>query len=354
MKSLALSRDQYLELEKISIGAFYPLTGFMGKEELNSVVDKMRLLDGSIFPLPVLLDISSDDYQKIKRLNKVELLYENEVIGQLYPNEFFECNRVEIAKKIYGTSSVKHPGVAYFYGLHPIFVGGRVEMNKRPSLEFSDFEFTPAETRKYFSESNWIKIVGFQTRNAPHRAHEYLLRVALEISDGLFIQPLVGHKKSGDFTPEGVLVGYEALIEHYLPKNRIFLGTLSTLMRYAGPREAVFHAIVRRNYGCTHFIVGRDHAGVGDWYGLYDAHKLISRFDGELGIEILKLKGPYYCKKCESISTESSCPHSETEYIEHISGTYVRKLLQSGVVLDRRFMRDEVLGALSTINPFIN
>ena len=352
--TIHINKNQYLEFEKIAIGAFSPITGFMNEKELHSVVDDMRLPNGAVFPLPVLLDISKENYESIKFSTKVSLRYEGELVGYLYPNDFYECERIAAALKIYGTSSEEHPGVAYFYGLQPIFVGGGVELLKRPSFEFSAYEYTPAETRQYFLDHNWTSIVGFQTRNAPHRAHEYLLRVALELADGLFVQPLVGHKKSGDFTPEAVLVGYEALIGEFLPESRILLGTLSTVMRYAGPREAVFHAIIRRNYGCTHFIVGRDHAGVGDWYGLYEAHELTRRFDEDLGIKILRLNGPYHCHKCDSIATIASCPHEGTKYAEHISGTYMREVLRAGVSPDSHLMRQEVVTALSAIDCFIN
>lgn len=351
---LEINKNQYLELEKIAIGAFHPLDGFMLEKEFNSVVDNLRLPNGAIFSLPVMLDISEDDYLFIKNEKKVDLSYGGGVVGCLYPESFYTCDRSLVASKIYGTKSHEHPGVSYFLKLEPVFVGGKIELFKRPSLEFSSYEFTPAETKKFFLDKKWKTIVGFQTRNAPHRAHEYLLRIAMEVADGLFVQPLVGHKKSGDFTPKAILMGYEALIKNYFPDNKVLLGTLSTVMRYAGPREAVFHAIVRRNYGCTHFIIGRDHAGVGDWYGLYDAHSLAKKLEGELGIQILNLNGPYYCQKCNSIATISTCSHEGTNYAEHISGTYIRNILRSGMVPDANFMREEVISALSSIDCFID
>lgn len=351
---ITLNKNQYLELEKLHIGSFSPLQGFMNEKELHSVANEMRLPNGSIFPLPVVFDISREEFAGIRDQNKVDLYYNGKKVGCIIPNDFYECDRKNIAKKIYGTDSIAHPGVAYFYDLKPIFVGGRVEMYERPNFEFLAYEYTPNETKKIFHELNWHSVVGFQTRNVPHRAHEYLLRVALEVADGLFIQPLVGYKKAGDFSPSAILAGYEALIRGYLPIKKVLLGTLSTVMRYAGPREAIFHAIVRRNYGCTHFIIGRDHAGVGDWYGLYDAHELSRRFDGELGINILRLNGPYFCSKCDTIATISSCSHEGTEFVQHISGTYMRSLLQLGKTPDSHLMRKDVLDALSSTDCFIS
>jgi len=207
---------------------------------------------------------------------------------------------------------------------------------------------SPAETRALFERKGWKTVAGFQTRNIPHRAHEYLQRVALELVDGLFIQPLVGRKKRGDFAPEAILTAYRSLIEGFYPADQVHLDILTTAMRYAGPREAVFHAIIRRNYGCTHFIVGRDHAGVGDFYGKYDAHQLTQRFDGELGIEILRLKGPFHCAICDTIATENSCPHETTSpgAVTHISGTDMRAMLSGGRDPEPHLMRWQLIETL--------
>lgn len=225
---------------------------------------------------------------------------------------------------------------------------------KRPEFDISSHELTPFESKAIFLERKWDRVVGFQTRNVPHRAHEYLLRIALEHADGLFVQPLVGKKHAGDYTPEAIFRGYQALIGGFLPKDRVLFGVLSTQMRYAGPREAVFHAIVRRNYGCTHFIVGRDHAGVGDWYGLYDAHDLTKKFEGELGIQIMRLKGPFYCSICDGIATENTCAHTDCGCTQQISGTYMRAILSSGELPDKKLMRHEVVSALAGIDCFID
>jgi sulfate adenylyltransferase len=255
---------------------------------------------------------------------------------------------------VYGTPEAQHPGVAHFLGMGSHFVGGAVKLLHRVPSEFSDQEWTPAETRAWFQKANWKSVVGFQTRNVPHLGHEYLLRLALEQCDGLFIQPIVGQKKTGDFTTASVLTSYRALIKDFLPSHRVLLGVLSTSMRYAGPREAVFHAIIRRNYGCTHFIVGRDHAGVGKYYGKYAAHDLTREFDGRLGIEILRFAGPFHCSRCGGIVTERTCSHETTlpSAVRHISGTDMRNILLRGVRSD--LMRPEIIDSVASLPLFIN
>jgi sulfate adenylyltransferase len=267
----------------------------------------------------------------------------------------FSCDKGAVAEKVFGTRDSRHPGVAHFLQLGEVFVGGPVRLGSRPSFEFSGDELTPEQARGAFAERGWKTVVGFQTRNIPHRAHEHLLRLALEIADGVFVQPLVGRKKRGDCTPEAILTAYRALIEGFLPRDRVVLGVLSTAMRYAGPREAVFHAIVRRNYGCTHFIVGRDHAGVGDYYGQYEAQALALRFNGELGIQILPFAGPFHCVQCGGIVTERTCPHRKTQptAITEISGTAVRALLRAGGSCGPHWVRPEVLSSLGATPIFI-
>lgn len=354
MQTIELDRDQYLELEKIGLGAFAPLTGFMDQSEFNAVLNTMRLPNGEVFPIPVLLDIDEEQLKNLRNATSIDLMFDGEIVGRLLPRDFFTCDRRCAARKIFGTDDALHPGVRHFYNLKPVFVGGPVELLQRATFDISCDELTPMQTKQIFMERGWNRIVGFQTRNVPHRAHEYLQRVALEHADGLFIQPLVGRKFSGDFTPQAIMTGYRALIGGFFPKDRIVLGILSTVMRYAGPREAVFHAIIRRNYGCTHFIVGRDHAGVGNWYGLYDAHELTRRFDGELGIEIMRLHGPYFCMICDSIVTERTCPHHDTPSAHHISGTFMRSVLTERKQPDSRLMRPEIVSSLDGVELFIS
>ena len=348
-----LNHVQYLELEKIGLGAFDPLGGFMDEVQFTSVVDIMRLPDGGVFTVPVVLDISESLAQTLQDVAEVDLVYSGKTVGRLRPNDFFQCDRNDVARKIFGTNDPKHPGVEYFFNLNPTFIGGEVELRERVVSDISSWELTPEQTREIFREQNWECVAGFQTRNVPHRAHEYLQRTALEHVDGLFLQPLVGRKRVGDFTPEAIMRGYEALVGQFLPADRAVLGILSTFMRYAGPREAVFHAIIRRNYGCTHFIVGRDHAGVGDWYGTYDAHELTRQFDGDLGIEVMRLHGPYYCEICDGIVTEKTCPHMDGPKTRSISGTDMRAILLNGKTPDPSLMRPQIVDALRGTDLFI-
>ena len=351
--TLDLTLDQYLEFEKIAIGSFSPLKGFMNEIEFHSVVETMRLPSGDVFSLPVILDLDEDKASEISQSNFVNLRYNSVIVGRIFPSDQFRCNRSEIALKVFGTNDVRHPGVKYFFGLRSVFIGGRVELVQKADCGLSSLELSPAETKSAFKSKNWERVVGFQTRNIPHRAHEYLQRTALESMDGLFIQPLIGKRKPGDFTADSIIKGYEILVNKFLPRDRVLLGTLSTVMRYAGPREAVFHAIIRRNYGCTHFIVGRDHAGVGDFYGIYDAHELTKRFDGDLGITVMRFRGPFYCSACGSIATDRTCGHSNSDLIRQISGTYVRDVLMQGKTPDPKLIRPEVVNALLGRKMFI-
>lgn len=355
MSVIDLTRDQYLEFEKIALGAFAPLTGFMTEAQFTSVVDDMRLPGGEPFTLPVCLDLTVEQADSFRNDNEVVLVHDGIEVGELHPEDFYGCDKKAVAEKIFGTTDAKHPGVANFYSGGEVFVGGPVTLKQRVRLDISDHELTPEETRAEFAKRGWKSVVGFQTRNVPHRAHEYLLRVGLEMVDGLFVQPLVGRKKKGDFTPQAILAAYNHLIGDFIRDDRAVLGILSTAMRYAGPREAVFHAIVRRNYGCTHFIVGRDHAGVGDYYGKYDAHDLTREFDGELGIEVMRLHGPFHCDRCDGIVTEHTCAHwqSDPSAVREISGTDMRAILLDGAKPAKELMRSEIVAAIQNVPFFI-
>ena len=347
---------QYLELEKIALGAFAPLSGFMNEEVFRGVVDHMRLPDGAPFPLPVVLDLTAEQAKGIRVDEQLVLVFREAEVGEVRVESLYLCDKEAEAQKIFGTRDARHPGVANFLEMGSVFVGGTVRFRQRIHLEFSDYELTPAQTRTYFKDRGWRTVVGFQTRNIPHRAHEYLLRLALEQADGLFIQPLVGWKKRGDCNPLAILTAYRTLIDRFLPKERVLLGVLSTSMRYAGPREALFHAIIRRNYGCNYFIVGRDHAGVGDYYGKYEAHELARRFNGELGIQILCCAGPFYCTLCGGIVTERSCPHLDIapESTQQISGSIIRDMLSHGrQSLPASLIRPEILESISHLSLFI-
>lgn len=356
MTEVTLSYSQYLELEKLALGAFAPLSGFMNEDEFQTVVSEMRLPDGSVFPLPVLLDVSADEARRLRGNPSISLVYGGAEVGTLALESVFTCDKDETCAAVFGTRSLDHPGVRFFHGGGDWFLGGAVTMTRRVHTKLSAHELTPTEAKGIILERGWKTVAGFQTRNVPHRAHEYLQRIALEQLDGLFLQPLVGRRKLGDYTPDAVIQGYRALIDGFYPADRVMFGILTTSMRYAGPREAVFHSIVRRNYGCTHFIVGRDHAGVGDYYGLYEAHRLTERFDGELGIEIIRLRGPYYCEICASIVTEKTCPHedSQPDAVTHISGTDMRAILTGGHDPQPHLMRPQIVEALRGIPLFID
>jgi sulfate adenylyltransferase len=356
MSELILNRHQYLELEKIGLGAFAPLRGFMNEQEVRSVADLMRLPNGEVYTIPVLLDVTADEARRFRGVPRISLIYDGIEVGELSPESEFSPVKEDLAKSIFGTSDVEHPGVMHLMSMGNTFIGGPVTLLRRAKLDISEYELTPEETKLLFKQLGWKSVVGFQTRNVPHRAHEYLHRIGLETSDGLFVQPLVGRKKRGDYTPQAVIRGYQTLVANFFPPDRVVLGILSTAMRYAGPREAVFHAIIRRNYGCTRFIVGRDHAGVGSYYGKYDAHELTRRFDGELGIEVLRLKGPYYCRRCDGIVTEQTCPHrtSDPDAVHDISGTDMRAILVDGRAPDRHIMRPEIVDSLKDVPLFVD
>ncbi len=356
MIDIILNRDQYFEFEKVAIGAFDPLNGFMTEKECNSVVETMRLPGGKIFPIPVLLDINITYKDKIKVGSTLKLNYQDTEVGYMEVESIFSPDKDKIAFNVFGTNDRKHPGVMLLYKANDLCVGGKVEIKRRAlGTEVGEFDLTPTDTKAIFKKMGWKTIAGFQTRNVPHRAHEYLQRTALEFVDALFIHPLIGRKKTGDYTPEAIRKGYEALISKFYPKDRVLLSFLTTQMRYAGPREAIFHALIRKNYGCTHFIVGRDHAGVGSYYKKYEAQELARSVEAELGITILPFFGPYHCKYCEGIVTEKTCAHfpilSEDE--KDISGTEIRKILLSNTKPDSRFLRQEVYNSLENIPLFI-
>jgi len=355
MTELHLNLTQYLELEKLALGAFAPVTGFMNEDEFRSVAETMRLPSGVPFPLPIMLDIDAETAARIKGRPAAALVFHGEQVGELCPESIFGCDKDETCRALFGTRSPEHPGVRFFKTGGEYFVGGPVKLTRRAVTDLTPHELTPQETRALFAARGWKTVTGFQTRNVPHRAHEYLQRVALEVTDGLFIQPLVGRRKIGDYAPEAILAGYRALLDGFFPKDRVVLGILTTAMRYAGPREAVFHAIIRRNFGCTHFVVGRDHAGVGDYYGKYDAHRLTERFDGELGITILRLSGPFYCRACDGIATERSCSHETTDpkAVVHIAGTDMRAMLSGGMEPDHHLMRPEIIAAARRVPLFV-
>jgi sulfate adenylyltransferase len=309
----------------------------MDSKDYRSVVENMKLSDGTIWTIPISLDISEDIFHKIISLKELILTFGGKDVGLIEIEDIYKVDEGDIAK-VYKTEDINHPGVKKERARSIYRVGGK---SRLLDLNLIKNTLNPKKVKRVFLDNGWNTIVGFQTRNVVHRAHEYLQRIGLEFCDALFINPLVGWKKLGDFSEKAVNNGYNAMIEKYYKGLNVYFDTLKTPMRYAGPREAIFHAIIRKNLGCTHFIIGRDHAGVGDYYGKYEAHELALKIikDNSLGIELLLLKEPYYCNICEQMVSENCCSHSD---IIRISGTKIRKMLSDGKAPSKIFMREEV------------
>jgi sulfate adenylyltransferase len=338
---LVLSARELSDVALILNGAFAPLDGFLGRADYASVVSDLRLAGGAVWPLPVTLSVARADAPALDET--VELIDEAGTLRALLEvTDVFEYDKRLEARNVYRTEDPAHPGVAVLYAQKELLVGGRVRPAGEPSRSVDPFALTPQETRSEFARRGWKTIVGFQTRNPVHRAHEYIQKSALEIVDGLLLHPLVGETKSDDIPADVRLRCYQALLEGYFPPERVLLSTLPAAMRYAGPREAIFHALVRKNYGCTHFIVGRDHAGVGSYYGTYDAQALFDTFTpSELGITPLKYENSFFCRRCDAMATRKTCPHPEEAHVA-LSGTAVRDLLRSGQLPPPEFSRPEV------------
>jgi len=339
-QKLMVSYETRIQLFNIQSGILSPVDGFMGREDYQHVIDDMRLANDTPWTIPLLLHVPEDF--SAGSGDEITLVDEMGVpVGQLAYEEIYSINKRECALKVFGTEDDAHPGVAKIYASSGKVLAGKLRsVSKYENSEFANYTLIPKETRVLFKEKGWNDIIAFQTRNAPHIGHEYVQKTALAFADGIFINPVLGKKKAGDFKDNVIVAAYQALVKNYYPKNSVVLSVLHYEMQYGGPKEAIMHAIMRKNFGCTHIAIGRDHAGVGNYYGPYAAHEIFKEFP-DLGISAIFFREFFYCNKCMGIANEKICPHPESDRLT-FSGTKLRKMFLSGEVPPKEFMRPEV------------
>ena len=348
MPRITLRPREVSDLEMIANGAFSPLEGFMCQEDYVAVRGNMHLTSGLPWTIPVTLSCDDEFAGRVKEETNIALYSpDDHLLGVLHLREKYRYDKQREAERVYLTADDAHPGVASLYSQGDWLLGGPVSLLNRPSNpEFPEYRLDPARTREAFRKKGWRRVVAFQTRNPIHRAHEYIIKCALETVDGLLLHPLVGETKSDDIPAAVRMRCYEVMLDHYFPRTRTLLAVNPAAMRYAGPREAVFHAIIRKNYGCSHFIVGRDHAGVGNYYGTYDAHYIFNEFDPEtLAITPMFFDHSFYCRHCGGMASNKTCPHNSSEHLT-LSGTKVREMLAKGEMPPPEFSRPEVASTL--------
>jgi sulfate adenylyltransferase len=349
---IPVSLETKKDYESISYGLFSPLEGPLTANDYSSVLTNGRLENDIPWTFPIILDVSEKVAAEITEGDDVMLSHSGEPFSILHVEDKHPLDKQAHAEKIFNTVEAAHPGVARTMEMDEVLLGGSIDLFKDSPGKFPRYRLKPKETRFLFNEMGWRSVAGFQTRNAPHIGHEYIQKTSLSFVDGLFINPLIGRKKAGDFKDEVIIDSYEALIKHYYLRNSAVMVTLEMEMRYAGPREAIFHAIVRKNYGCTHFVVGRDHAGVGNYYGPYEAQDRFQDYP-DLGIAPIFFRSFFYCKKCGSVENDKICPHGEEHHI-NFSGTKMRGLLLNGERPSSEMMRPEVVDAILRYpEPFV-
>ncbi|MFW6278571.1 MAG: sulfate adenylyltransferase [Bacillota bacterium] len=349
MSELYVDRGELTAINNLASGLFSPLEGFLTSDDYQNVVENLRLSSGTVWSIPVVLGVTPGEAKQLKEGDDVALYFEEdeELYAVLHLEEKYPGEPQKEAREVYGTTDRKHPGVANVYDRDEILLGGKITLLQPfPYEDFNEYRLSPAESREMIAEKGWETVVAFQTRNPIHRAHEYLQKCALEIVDGLFLSPLVGKTKSSDIPADIRIKSYERVINELYPPERTMMVVFPAAMHYAGPREAIFHALCRKNYGCSHFIVGRDHAGVGDYYGTYEAQKIFDQFtEQEIGIVPLKFEYAFYCEECGSMASGKTCPHSAESHI-FLSGTKVRELLRAGKRPPEEMTRPEVADIL--------
>jgi len=350
--SISISSESVSDVENIATGVFSPLEGFMGKDEVRNVLSHMRLRSDLAWTIPIVLDVDRETASRLKTGKEV-LLTEGagDPVAVLHLDHKFDYDKEEMALKVFQTTDGAHPGVSRVRAMKDVLLAGKIDLVRETPTPHARYKLAPRETRVLFREKGWRTIVGFQTRNTPHIGHEYVQKTALTFVDGIFINPVIGKKKKGDYRDEVILASYEELLRTYFLKERAVMAILMMEMRYAGPREAIFHAIIRKNFGCTHIIIGRDHAGVGNYYHPYAAQDIFEEFP-DLGIIPLFFRSFYYCRKCLSVVNDKICPHPAADQLQ-FSGTKIRDMLVKGEYPPPELVRPEVAKVIMDFkNPF--